>query len=265
MNQEVVINNSFTVECTAEGFPTPSIQWYHNYIMITNSSNRYIVETASMNSITSILRVIMADSTDSGVYHCEANSSVFVDNVKSDMMNISVVGECGLVYVYCVACTSVYAMRYLGTLWYLDIFFENWFCNNCVYLSTIYSLKYTVQYTSAAKQCTFYMCHSHISNVYPLYLQHLGCASKGVFVSECWYAAFYYLLLILHVFRMYLFLISVASWSCFMCLMLLTCGWTVDMWLLCSKNWALCFLVVLLKSPIILLRKWQNYAPNFSQ
>ena len=58
MNQEEVINNSFTVECTAEGFPTPSIQWYHNNTMITNSS-------------------------------------VFVDNVKSDMMNISVVGEYG--------------------------------------------------------------------------------------------------------------------------------------------------------------------------
>ena len=97
MNQEEVINKSFTVECTAEGFPTPSIQWYHNNTMITNSSNRYIVETTSMNSITSILRVIMADFTDSGVYHCEANSSVFVDNVKSDMMNISVVGEYGLV------------------------------------------------------------------------------------------------------------------------------------------------------------------------
>ena len=97
MNQEEVINNSFTVECRAEGFPTPSIQWYHNNTMITNSSNRYIVETTSMNSITSILRVIMADFTDSGVYYCEANSSVFVDNVNSDMMNISIVGEYRLV------------------------------------------------------------------------------------------------------------------------------------------------------------------------
>ena len=97
MNQEEVINNSFTLQCTAEGFPTPSIQWYLNNTMITNTSNRYIVETTSMNSITSILRVIMANFTDTGLYHCEANSSVFVDNVKSDMMNISVVGECGLI------------------------------------------------------------------------------------------------------------------------------------------------------------------------
>ena len=102
MNQEEVINNRFTVECTAEGFPTPSIQWYHNNTMITNSSNRYssnryIVETTSMNSITSILRVMIADFTDSGVYYCKANSSVFVDNVNSDMMNISIVGEYGLV------------------------------------------------------------------------------------------------------------------------------------------------------------------------
>jgi len=101
INQEEVINNSFTVECRAEGFPTPSIQWYHNNTVIANSSNRYIVETTSMNSITSILRVIMANFTDSGVYHCEANSSVFVDNVKSDMMNISVVGEYGLILCQC--------------------------------------------------------------------------------------------------------------------------------------------------------------------
>ena len=107
VNQEEVINNSFTVECRAEGFPTPSIQWYHNNTMITNNSNRYIVETTSMNSITSIVRVIMADFTDSGVYHCEANSSVFVDNVNSDKMNISVVGECVLVL-----CNSIIRTTY---------------------------------------------------------------------------------------------------------------------------------------------------------
>ena len=112
MNREEVINNSFTVECTAEGFPTPSIQWYHNNTMITNSSNRYIVETTSMNSITSILRVIMADFTDSGVYHCEANSSVVADNMNSVMMNISVVGECELVLCYSI-CTY-YKKSYLN-------------------------------------------------------------------------------------------------------------------------------------------------------
>ena len=108
MNQEEVINNSFTLHCTAEGFPTPSIQWYLNNTMITNSSNRYIVDTTSMNSITSILTVIMADFTDTGLYYCEANSSVFVDNVNSDMMNISVVGECGLV-LYCYKDKILYA------------------------------------------------------------------------------------------------------------------------------------------------------------
>ena len=114
MNQEEVINNSFTLQCTTEGFPTPSIQWYLNNTMITNSSNRYIVDNTSMNSITSILTVIMADFTDTGLYHCEANSSVFVDNVNSDMMDISVVGECGLV-LYCYKDKILYIFTY-GTL-----------------------------------------------------------------------------------------------------------------------------------------------------
>ena len=109
MNQEEVINNSFTLQCTAEGFPTPSIQWYLNNTMITNSSNRYIVDTTSMNSITSILTVKMADFTDTGLYHCEANSSVFINNVNSDMMNISVLGECGLVKYKHIINTVLYA------------------------------------------------------------------------------------------------------------------------------------------------------------
>ena len=100
INQEEVVNNSFTLECRAEGFPTPAIQWYLNNTMITNASNRDIVDTTSMNSITSILRVIIAEFTDSGLYHCEANSSVFVDNVKSDMMNISVVGQYTCTFIH---------------------------------------------------------------------------------------------------------------------------------------------------------------------
>ena len=92
--QEVVIENSFTLDCTAEGFPRPSIQWYLNNTIITDSSNRVIVNTTSMNSITSTLTVMMAEFNDSGVYYCEAVSSQSgLATVNSDMVNITVVGE----------------------------------------------------------------------------------------------------------------------------------------------------------------------------
>jgi len=90
----VVIENSFTLDCTAEGFPVPSIQWYLNNTIITNSSNRNIVDTTIMNNIISTLRVMMAEFSDSGVYYCEAVSSQFgLAAVNSDMINITVVGE----------------------------------------------------------------------------------------------------------------------------------------------------------------------------
>ena len=94
LGQEVVIESSFTLVCTAEGFPRPSIQWYLNNTIITDSSNRVIVDTTSMNSITSTLTVMMAEFNDSGVYYCEAVSSQSgLATINSDIVNITVVGE----------------------------------------------------------------------------------------------------------------------------------------------------------------------------
>jgi len=94
MGQEVVIENSFTLDCTAEGFPRPYIRWYLNNTIITNSSNRDIADISSMDSITSTLTVMIAEFNDSGVYYCEAVSSQSgLAAVNSDMVNITVVGE----------------------------------------------------------------------------------------------------------------------------------------------------------------------------
>lgn len=89
MEQEIMIGNSFTLEFIAEGFPRPSIQWYHNDTMITDSNN-INDDTSVTNSISSTLTVMKANSRHSGGYFCQAQSSSVV---KSDVVNVTVVGE----------------------------------------------------------------------------------------------------------------------------------------------------------------------------
>ena len=82
----------------------------------------------------------MGDFTDSGVYYCEAISSVFVDNVNSEMMNISVVGECGLAlchiyfYVYnMVPCDILMGFFKLLLKNCVDLSFSNVFIEHNLY------------------------------------------------------------------------------------------------------------------------------------
>jgi len=91
MSQEIVINRSITLTCSAEGFPTPTIVWFMNDTMISNGVTGV---NGSMNLFTSTLIIFDTSFDDSGVYHCQAVSSEFAYlNVTSEIANISVVGE----------------------------------------------------------------------------------------------------------------------------------------------------------------------------
>ena len=80
-NQEVVINGEFSLTCTAEGFPRPSIIWFMNNTMISNGVSDV---NMSMTVITSTLTISNANFNDSGMYYCQAVSSEFADlNVTS--------------------------------------------------------------------------------------------------------------------------------------------------------------------------------------
>ena len=90
-SQEVVINGTFMLSCSAEGFPRPSIVWYLNGTVISGGEIE-VEETINVNSIT--LTISDAGFNYSGMYYCQAVSSEFPDlNVTSTVGIITVVGK----------------------------------------------------------------------------------------------------------------------------------------------------------------------------
>ena len=91
VSQEVVINGGFSLTCSAEGFPRPSIVWFMNYTMISNGVSDV---NMSMTALNSTLTISNANFNDSGMYYCQAVSSEFADlNVTSRIGIITVVGK----------------------------------------------------------------------------------------------------------------------------------------------------------------------------
>ena len=89
-NQEVVINGTLTLTCSAEGFPIPSIVWFMNNTMISNK----ITNVESTMNTSSTLIISNVNFNDSGMYYCQAVSNEFPDvNVTSTIAIITVVGE----------------------------------------------------------------------------------------------------------------------------------------------------------------------------
>ena len=92
-----MINGEFSLTCSAEGFPRPSIIWFMNDTMI--SSGVSDVNT-SMTILTSTLTISNANFNDSGMYYCQAESSEFTDlNVTSGVGNITVVGKLSVIHL----------------------------------------------------------------------------------------------------------------------------------------------------------------------
>ena len=90
-SQEVLIDGEFSLTCSAEGFPRPSIVWFMNNTMIINGVSDLNI---LMNVAGSTLTASNASFNDSGVYYCQAVSSEFMDiNVTSGVAIITVVGK----------------------------------------------------------------------------------------------------------------------------------------------------------------------------
>ena len=76
----VTRNHTITLECSATGYPAPSITWWHNRTIISQTIRVSISNTSSYFQTTSILTVTMSMTNDSGHYFCTATSSISVFN-----------------------------------------------------------------------------------------------------------------------------------------------------------------------------------------
>ena len=89
--QEVVINGTFTLSCSVEGFPRPFIVWYMNDTVISDGVTN-VEEPMNVNRST--LTISDAGFNYSGMYYCQAVSNEFADlNVTSTVAIITVVGK----------------------------------------------------------------------------------------------------------------------------------------------------------------------------
>ena len=80
----VTRNHSITLNCSATGYPAPSITWQHNRTIISEISRVRISNTSSYFQTTSTLTVTSSMTNDSGRYFCTATSSVTeFDSVNS--------------------------------------------------------------------------------------------------------------------------------------------------------------------------------------
>ncbi|VUZ55036.1 unnamed protein product [Hymenolepis diminuta] len=70
-----------TMECQAEGHPTPIISWYHDNASVRMSATHSIIHNGS-------LRIVGVSEKDEGIYHCVASS--YQGEVISDAASIQV-------------------------------------------------------------------------------------------------------------------------------------------------------------------------------
>ena len=86
-----VFEDSVVLTCTAVGFPSPTITWFHNGSLEVNNSS-YITEDVNYYTTRSTYSKLRAESDDTGEYFCVAALEGY-DNVNSNTVIVLVQGE----------------------------------------------------------------------------------------------------------------------------------------------------------------------------
>ena len=91
MDAAVFAGDHIELNCTATGFPTPSIIWKHNDVIVNISDNLRIV---SVGTFGSTLRIESSSFRDAGAYVCTAVSELeaYVP-VTTPPVTVTVVGK----------------------------------------------------------------------------------------------------------------------------------------------------------------------------
>ena len=90
----VTITEDLVLECTADGFPLPSIEWTHNGTVVQADDRITITEVVSMEvSLISRLTVSDTSLTDSGEYRCTAMSTTPFTDVNSSLALVLIQGQ----------------------------------------------------------------------------------------------------------------------------------------------------------------------------
>ena len=72
MDATVFAGDHIELNCTATGFPTPSIIWKHNGVIVNISDNLTLVKEVSVGTFGSTLRIESSSFRDAGAYVCTA-------------------------------------------------------------------------------------------------------------------------------------------------------------------------------------------------
>ena len=91
----ITITEDLVLECSADGFPLPSIEWTHIGTVVQPDTVRItITEEMSMDvTLTSRLSVSDTSLTDSGEYRCIAMSTAAFPDVNSSIALVLIQGQ----------------------------------------------------------------------------------------------------------------------------------------------------------------------------